>query len=158
MSITEHVATAERMHNSVQSGRSINKSVQLFQSWSQQTVQKSAFVADTRQCWWLYRDSIFHSSRGLTPMMMQGSSPSQSFRHVHKQLSAGFLSIGAQGGTSNQSTDWYAGSDSSRANTAIQQQQSNQEEQCCWHNIWATTWLLWSLLRDNMFGMPWQHL
>jgi len=62
---------------------------------------------------------------GPNPMVLQVAPQSQIFRQVDRQYPApsdqGMLSIGAQGGTSNQQSDRYSGSDSSVANMAIQQ-------------------------------------
>jgi hypothetical protein len=58
-------------------------------------------------------------------MVLQVAPQSQNFRQVDRQFPApsdqGMLSIGAKGGTSNQQSDRYSGSDSSVANTSIQQ-------------------------------------
>jgi hypothetical protein len=58
-------------------------------------------------------------------MVLQVAPQSQIFRQVDRQFPApsdqGMLSIGAQGGTSNQQSERYSGSDSSVTNTAIQQ-------------------------------------
>lgn len=63
---------------------------------------------------------------GLHPVVVQVAPQSQFFRQVERQLpppsDQGRLSIGTQGGTSIQHPDRYSGSDSSSANTAIQQQ------------------------------------
>ena len=62
---------------------------------------------------------------GTNPMVLQVAPQSQIFRQVDRQFTApsdqGMLSIGAQGGTSNQQSDRYSRSDSSVANTAFQQ-------------------------------------
>ncbi len=62
---------------------------------------------------------------GPNPMVLQVAPQIQIFRQVDRQFPApsdqGKLSIGAQGGTSNQQSDRYSGSDSTVANTAIQQ-------------------------------------
>jgi hypothetical protein len=63
---------------------------------------------------------------GLHPVVVQVAPQSQFFRQVERQLpppsDQGMLSFGAQGGTTIQHPDRYAGSDSSSAITAIQQQ------------------------------------
>jgi len=92
-------------------------------------MQRQAFMSPVQGKIGESRQIQFFNYREGTPMMMQGSPQSQSVRS-DRQFPApsdqGRLPIGALGGNPTQSTDRdrFSGSETSSANTAIQQQSS----------------------------------
>ena len=119
------------MQNSVPGGQSIYNSGQYLQSAVQQSGPRHAHLSQTMaqsnngegpQIRFIEP----RPASGLHPVVVQVAPQSQFFRQVERQLpppsDQGMLSIGTQGGTSIQHPDRYSGSDSSSANTAIQQQ------------------------------------
>ena len=119
-----------QLHSSVQNAG------QFYQTPSQQTMQRNAYVSQTMAQGYAGEApqmQYLQESSGPNPManqmVLQVSPQSQIFRHVDiRQMpnvsEQGMMSVGAQAGNSAQSPDRYSGTDSSPANTAVRVQPS----------------------------------
>ena len=115
------------MQNSVQSGSGLYNSGQFFQSPGQQTATRNAHVSQTMMQGNTGESPQMHffdHRNAQNPLVLQVSPQNQIFRQADiRQMPAasdqGMLSIGVQGGTSNQQ-DRFSGADSLTANTAVQ--------------------------------------